>query len=396
MAKNIIFCADGTWNRPDQDAEEDLDTGADPTNVYKFFFSLAGKIAEENSSKEIEKTLLDNNGDVRQVAKYIHGVGDSRSELAKLVGGVFGVGVVSRIVRGYTYISRQFEPGDEILILGFSRGAYTARALASFILKQGLLPKDVASSSDKKSAYAAGFKSWAAYRRSCGFYFDDVGTFVAQIGELFRRSPVHIDVEKIKAVGVWDTVGAVGLPLVKDGRRIDTFKFADTKLHAGIEYGFHAVSLDEERTAYVPTLWDPVDHRIEQLLFAGAHADVGGGYSINRSQYGAGLSDIALGWMQNCFEKIGVIFKPAGERFMPFIEDSAGVAHEEWVNLPWLKLPVARRVFPLNLVKLHASVRERIGKKVIHGDSEIVYSPKGFPAGFFDIESLSTEETVAE
>ena len=124
MPKTIVFCADGTWNSPGND--HDCDELPDPTNVYKLFLALTGELASESlrNADEQEKSHAVS-GEVRQVAKYIHGVGDSRNPIIKLMGGTFGAGVVSRIVRGYTFISRNFEPGDDIVIVGFSRGAYT-------------------------------------------------------------------------------------------------------------------------------------------------------------------------------------------------------------------------------------------------------------------------------
>ena len=122
MPKNIIFCADGTRNGPEQDDNEDKRT--DVTNVYKLFLCLAGAndVASQSLENEQEKRQL-KNGVVIQVSKYIHGVGDGENPINKLVGGVFGAGIIKRIVRGYTFISREYEPGDHIILVGFSRGA---------------------------------------------------------------------------------------------------------------------------------------------------------------------------------------------------------------------------------------------------------------------------------
>src|SRR5262245_17603187 len=138
MTKNIVFCADGTWNSPSQD--EDSDETADPTNVYKLFFCLAGADLPDTllTANEQEKEFVNNDATL-QVSKYIHGVGDSRNPIRRLMGGTFGAGMISRIVRGYTFISRNYEPGAKIFIVGFSRGAYTARALGGLIASQGVL-----------------------------------------------------------------------------------------------------------------------------------------------------------------------------------------------------------------------------------------------------------------
>ena len=150
MPKKIIFSADGTWNGPEQQTGVSAIDGSDEhgelpqsnvTNVVKLFDNLGGLVAPETLSlhNEREKLLRDADGTIAQVAKYLHGVGDSSNLLIKLLGGTLGVGVISRIVRGYTFVSRHYQPDDEIHILGFSRGAYTARALAGMIAKVGLL-----------------------------------------------------------------------------------------------------------------------------------------------------------------------------------------------------------------------------------------------------------------
>src|SRR5215468_10302527 len=112
MAKNIIFCSDGTWNGPTQDG--DHDRTADPTNVFKLFSNLDGSNAPETDllANEQERRLLAADGAPLQVAKYLHGVGDSNNFLVKVLGGAGGAGLITRIVRGYTFISRNYVPGD--------------------------------------------------------------------------------------------------------------------------------------------------------------------------------------------------------------------------------------------------------------------------------------------
>src|ERR1700676_2203471 len=146
MPKNIVFCADGTWNGPsevtgvsvtdtDDTAGEVQTTVGNVTNVFKLFSNLPGHVTIETlgSRLEQERVATDDTGTPLQVAKYLHGVGDSMNPIIKLLGGAFGVGIIARIVRGYTFISRNYSPGDAIYIVGFSRGAYTARALAGMI-----------------------------------------------------------------------------------------------------------------------------------------------------------------------------------------------------------------------------------------------------------------------
>lgn len=134
MSKNIVFCADGTWNGPGTvltTLEIDSADGSGKlppdaiTNVVKLFANLAGHVTPDTVALRYEaEKLLDG----LQIAKVLHGVGDSSNPILKVLGGVFGVGVIARILRGYTFLSRNYLPGDAIHILGFSRGAYTARA----------------------------------------------------------------------------------------------------------------------------------------------------------------------------------------------------------------------------------------------------------------------------
>src|SRR3954447_6521987 len=156
MSKNIVFCADGTWNHPSEPEDHSPD-GAD-TNVYKTFLKLEGELDADSIkfANEQEKTLSAADRSIEQVAKYLHGVGDSRNFLVRILGGAVGAGLIARVVRGYTFVSRNYEKGDRIYLIGFSRGAYTARALAGLISAKGLLPTDIAKKSDKEGAYRAG------------------------------------------------------------------------------------------------------------------------------------------------------------------------------------------------------------------------------------------------
>lgn len=335
MAKTIVFCADGTWNNPNEDQNQDQT--ADPTNVYKLFTALDGALTPASLllADEQEKELAEG-GLTTQVAKYLHGVGDSRNPIIKLMGGAFGAGIISRIVRGYTFISRNYQPGDSIVIVGFSRGAYTARALAGLIAGQGLLNTPI--TSDKSYAYRCGAQAWYRYRRASlknPFNLASLGEIVADLPAFLSQGSLKdadfIPVDAITAVGVFDTVGAMGFPdYAAGGERVDAFKFADTKLSTKVQHGFHAVALDERRSDFVPTLWEPAE-RIVQVLFPGAHGDVGGGYPATNGE--SGLSDVALAWMLGQLETVGVRFTPgAAGALQP---NPAGVSHQPWAHLPW-------------------------------------------------------------
>lgn len=381
MPKNIVFCADGTWNNPNED--ENADSSPDPTNVYKFYTRLDGELSSDPSlaTSEQEKAWVEA-GRTRQIAKYLHGVGDSRNPIIELMGGAFGAGVIARVVRGYTFVSRNYEPGTNLYLVGFSRGAYTARALAGLIASQGLLTTQL--TQDKAVAYQRGAEAWYRYRQATS------SSFLAHFAEIAADLPAFLSrgalkaqdfvpVDRIAAVAVWDTVGAMGVPeYVVKGQRVDAFKFANTTLSEKVSHGFHAVALDERRNDFAPTLWDSAP-TVTQLLFPGAHGDVGGGYPTANGE--SGLSDIALTWMIDRLGEVGVRFSP--EQADPPNLNAAGTAHQPWRRLPWT-LPgvsLGARRFPEGM-REHSSIADRVAAGNVKADpseSPEPYTPTNRP-----------------
>jgi uncharacterized protein (DUF2235 family) len=272
MKRLIVFC-DGTWNRPDH-----VDRGvAAPTNVAK----LALAVAER-----------DDDG-VQQLLHYEAGVGTQRSE--RLLGGGFGFGLSRNVRDGYRSLVDAYEPGDELFLFGFSRGAYTARSIAGLIRNAGILRRE-----ERHRVHQA-YALYRAPRR------DAEPSGIA--AELFRRSYSHGDVP-IECIGVWDTVGALGIPI--DGFRPPLlsrlWSFHDTRLSRTVRHAYHAVAIDERRRPFRPTLWerqdDAGDQVLEQVWFAGVHCDVGGGYRD------PDLSEITLLWMAEKARGCGLALKP--------------------------------------------------------------------------------------
>jgi uncharacterized protein (DUF2235 family) len=323
--KHILYCADGTWNGPGEaeaaDDPADIDGRVNReaalgtvTNVVKLFSNLDGAITAATAGlpNEQEKELPDGAGGRAQVAKYMHGVGDSPDLVIRALGGAFGYGVIARVVRGYTYLSRQYAQGDAIHIVGFSRGAYTARALAGMICAVGLLDTRRYDPSDKFDAYARGYGAWL---KACDVVIGGRGriarclTGLLHCAErlaarlLFVRDDFVVKVP-VRTVAVWDTVGSMGLPLYIQDRRRDAFSFVDARLHDRVAHGFHAMALDERRRDFPVTRW--VERTgVEQVWFAGCHSDVGGGYPAAE----CGLSDLALAWMMEKLTGQGVRFR---------------------------------------------------------------------------------------
>jgi uncharacterized protein (DUF2235 family) len=370
MPKQIIFCADGTWNGPEEQTHVSATDGADNagevpagqvTNVFKLFANLAGRDSPETLllRNEQEKALVNESGSVAQVAQYVHGVGDSSNVLAKVLGGTFGMGIIARVVRGYTFISRVYVPGDDIHIVGFSRGAYTARALAGMIGKVGLLNPRAYDPADKTQAYRLGIAAWAKSKsvslKGAGKLTDlatNMLNFVQGfIAKQLPRDGLIADIP-IKSVAVWDTVGSLGIPKYAADGRFDVFRFVDNKLGDNVQNGFHAMALDEQRVDFPVTRWEPRQN-VTQVWFVGAHADVGGGYPAAESRH----SDIALGWMMNKLAGVGVQFaKPLA---YPLNADSLQAS----IHAPWAKLPFSALLKQPRQVEdgdlIHASVKNR-------------------------------------
>ncbi|MCJ1960215.1 DUF2235 domain-containing protein [Novosphingobium mangrovi (ex Hu et al. 2023)] len=253
MSKSLIVCCDGTWNSADQKGE--------PTNVTKMARAILPRTATGRA----------------QVIYYDEGVG-SGNVLDRVVGGAFGTGLGTNVQQAYRFLCQNYDVGDSLFLFGFSRGAYTVRSLAGLVGLVGLVRKG---DLDKLP------EIWAYYRK------DDRNRAKAPLDmALFEGR--HPDIEM---VGVWDTVGALGVPtnfLGPLGRRRHAFH--DVKLGGKVRHAYHALAIDERRRKFVPAIWDtkggiPPGQEVEQVWFAGAHSNVGGGYPDKV------LSDIALLWM---------------------------------------------------------------------------------------------------
>jgi uncharacterized protein (DUF2235 family) len=363
MSKNIVLCLDGTWNGPNSETRGVLT----PTNVQKVFENLKGSTPLGPEDNELEITYTEGAGGASQVAKYIHGVGNVDNLLARMAEGAVGLGLIARIIRGYTYLSRQYQPGDQIYIVGFSRGAYTARALAGFVTGKGLLDWDAMQlTAGSESSYSAGLSAWRQYKESVHggapsllHALADSFTTLYDRVELGLHPPPALQLVTdvpIKVVAVWDTVGALGIPDIHtEGNtlvRLDEFRFCNNDLSEHVESGFQALAVDEQRVDFTPTLWNSRSG-VVQVLFPGAHADVGGGYPPNES----GLSNGALLWMTNCLSLAGVLFA----RMPPWEPNACDVAHRPWAGEPYALAP---REFP-PLLGLSQRVVQRLAAQTV-------------------------------
>jgi uncharacterized protein (DUF2235 family) len=258
--KRLILCCDGTWNSP---------VNAQVSNIEKLARAAA----------------VGDVGGAQQIVEYVGGVGSRGYLVDRLLGGAFGYGITRNVVDGYRFLALNYEPGDELVVLGYSRGAYTARSVVGMISTVGMLTPE-ALLADKLG------EAEAAYR--------DLTPQRAERQAAFREQYSRKEV-RVAFLGVFDTVGALGVP----GPSRRRSRFHDVKLSSIVDRARQALAIDEHRITFAPCLWevpdgDP-DGRVEQVWFPGTHGDVGGGGAV------CGLSDLTLQWMAAELREVGVV-----------------------------------------------------------------------------------------
>ncbi|KAK5656898.1 hypothetical protein OQA88_4449 [Cercophora sp. LCS_1] len=379
-SKRLVICCDGTWNNTN-------DRGFGPaTNVSR----LSGAVAHKCCSG------------MPQLVYYHPGAGTESSKVARTLGGMFGIGVAQDIVETYRFICDNYNPGDEIIIIGFSRGAFTARSIAGMICNLGFLNR---AGLDVLPHIFHDYETWQKWNTRTYDHKDDLlgftlgnverikryqakGTGLPWTGpdaklkedldaereeayiamssmkdtteivtvngketsvpvsrltliarsyrklldkhQMSSRRRVKAGVDKygkdkyeyvplegtVKAVGVWDTVGSLGMPAIPpfyhSGRGDNEIRFESLDVHPSIEHAFHAIALDEWRTAFNCTMWGKKNNtktNLRQVWFPGAHCNVGGGYDDQQ------IATIAMAWMADQLTSIGVEFsKPEMSR----------------------------------------------------------------------------------
>ncbi|KIW08412.1 hypothetical protein, variant [Verruconis gallopava] len=267
---------------------------------------LNGELAVPSNVTRMSRAIKSQSRDgIPQIVYYHRGVGSQGGIVDRVFMGAVGEGLGDAVREAYSFISTNYTPGDEIFLIGFSRGAFTVRAVAGMIGTVGLLTKkglpywpeifkDVTHAHDKHYRPKEPNLPFPNKPRMGPAYRE----------ELWRRGMTDLDA-MVKAIGVFDTVGSLGLPridpLVKIGLQRDQSKemrFYDTKLGPNIENAFQALALDEKRAAFSPAVWErPPGCRtkLRQVWFPGVHSNVGGGYDDQE------IADITLAWMMAQF-----------------------------------------------------------------------------------------------
>ncbi|KAI0887297.1 uncharacterized protein GGS22DRAFT_107432 [Annulohypoxylon maeteangense] len=318
MKKRIVVCCDGTWQNSDNGyvqptSSNPLPTLQIPSNVTRI-------------SRTFKRTCSDG---TFQIVYYQSGVGSRSGPINRILGGAFGIGIAENIREAYAYICANYVDGDEIVLIGFSRGAFTARSIGGMISDLGLLTregmeffypvfKDMQNWMNPK--YKDQFPQIPFPGKPKGPHArDDYRKMLVEKGYTrVRQDKGKGDLIRIKAIGVWDTVGALGIPqgkpreiLARLGIKMPNqeYRFYNTNLSNKIEHGFHALALDETRGPFSPTLWEqqPDDRDtsdLRQVWFPGSHGNIGGGWKDQ------GVANITLAWMMDQLSSIGCEFVP--------------------------------------------------------------------------------------
>lgn len=316
--KNLVICADGTWNRPEEDLATDM-----PTNVLR----LARAIRP-----------LHRDGSPQQVF-YDWGIGAGHD---RLIGGMTGRGIHKNILDAYRYLVQNYSPGDRIYLFGFSRGAYTVRCVCGLLNNCGLVKRPDAPLIQRAfEIYKHPGKAWAPG---------------GDKARAFRRQYSHASAD-VHFVGAWDTVGALGIPFSLMGLFDQKDEFYDTKLGSNVRIARHALAIDERREDFEPTLWEPREGLdLQQMWFAGSHSDVGGSYPPDAKGYLA--SDYPLQWMMAEAGTAGLALEPHLKQSLR--PSPTAPLHDSRRHVFRLKRPLIRPLqqpgFPTTL---HPSVLER-------------------------------------
>lgn len=313
---NIVVCSDGTWERPEKDLQKDF-----PTNVLK-----------------VARAISPSTTGINQHVFYDWGLG---SEHDKYSSGITGKGIHKNILDGYRYIVQNYTEGDHIYLFGFSRGAYTVRALCGLINNCGILKRDHANRIEQ---------AWSIYKSPAQNCHPE-GSKALTFRDMYcnTRKNVHF-------IGVWDTVGALGIPFSLLGVFDRKDEFYDTKMGPNITFARHALSIDEKREDFQPTIWRQRSGvNMKQVWFAGTHSDIGGANKPDPITH-TSSSDTALEWMLTEAHAAGLSIE--AHLFKSLTDGVTGKLHPSRTSIYRFRKPYYR---PLNVAgtMIHPSVKQR-------------------------------------
>ncbi|MFI6488785.1 DUF2235 domain-containing protein [Streptomyces sp. NPDC050564] len=324
MPKNLVICLDGTGNRLKAKGN---------TNVVRLY------------------EMLDLSDPARQIAYYDPGVGTFSAagawtpvarHLSKLLGLAFGSGMKTNLAEAYTYLMERYQPGDRIYVFGFSRGAYTARALMGMLKAVGLMRPGMENLVPYAVSVYARNKDWT--RQDWDQLHHFAGAFSNAV-----EGRVGISVAYL---GIWDSVKASGVLRWN-------LRWPYTRQLPNVRRVRHAVSIDERRRPYreylvTPDKKDAAPGTVEQVWFAGVHSDVGGTFDDDPR-----LPTITLKWIVDGALEEGLLLKSGAYAREVTLgpEDALGKVHGMgWI---WALLTYRRRRLPRG-AQVHASIRARM------------------------------------
>ena len=257
--RHLLVFLDGTWNDENGSGNDGI-----TTNIYKLFRALEGK----HENKSIPHIITHE----KHIALYYRGIGndDDNNMVGSWFKGAFG-GSEKRIRdSAYCGIVKHYRKGDTISIFGFSRGSATARMLAADLYKEGIVASIRVHTKEEKNISTGNIET--VYKK----YDDKSSKKLAKVDVYF--------------LGIFDTVGAFGIPidLGFGFQKLNLFK--DLDVAPNVKKVVHCVSIDESRDPFIPTLCNKAD-QVDEVWFAGVHSDLGGGYRHNH------LSKIPMAYM---------------------------------------------------------------------------------------------------
>lgn len=406
--KRLVFCFDGTWNKLD---------AKNQTNVVFTAESITPTASVDGSM-------------ITQMIYYDEGVGTGKWE--RIAGGCFGAGLTKNLGDAYRFLIFNYTPGDEVYIFGFSRGAYSARSFVGLIRHCGILQRKYA------GKVTEAIKLYQARSSKNNHDTEGMNNFRKTYGQNVCVSKKENDWKcdniqsylgnefpflKVKYLGVWDTVGSLGIPA---SFKIFSFinkkyEFHDTELSDFVENARHAVAIDEDRRTFSPTLWTNFDSLnqvagkssadfdapYQQQWFPGTHGSVGGGGSRR------GLSDQALSWVWDGARAAGLVLDsdPSSRiydlqpNYKEFLENYEPPSIRNFVS--WLVFIIMSKVLskkdrspgPQNLYELSISAQRRWKAEGAHLLDNIEYRPitlNGVSGDLNELEHVGVPVVIPE
>lgn len=384
VRKRLVFCFDGTWNKLAANT---------PTNVVL-------------TAASIERITKDG---VAQIIHYDEGVGTGQRE--KYTGGIFGAGLDVNLREAYRFLLFNYDPGDEIYVFGFSRGAFTARTFVGLLRYIGPLRRlHVDKIDDAIALYKRRGSSAPATVEELLHFKRDYANGVCTSADEDAWRCANIDgyvagsapLISVKFLGVWDTVAAMGVPEVfpASGWLNRRHRYHDMRVDSFVENFRHAVAIDERRATFPATLADGLDELnrargyepddakapYQERWFPGVHGSVGGGGDIR------GLSDAALAWVLRGATMAGLDLDTAhGTRIHGFATASdAPLRNTSVVKLGMMDKLTKDRTGPRHAWQVHASAQRRWQQWVDRSGNR--YRPKTLALAADELDALPLED----